>query len=99
MTSDKSHLLKGLTESFDKSRKLSEFGSVDARELAGMSDTELAAWEYEHGKESPHAILAAHEWQRRALAEQVRWMKWSVWAAVMATLLGAVVTFVLSRLI
>ncbi|HUG12048.1 MAG TPA: hypothetical protein VMM36_13595 [Opitutaceae bacterium] len=84
-------IIEQMAQQWSKSRALSEFEKIDAVKITRMSPKELAAWQFEHESDSPHSILAAHEWQRRLIVEQVRWMKFSVIAAVFAAILGAIV--------
>lgn len=76
------------------------FEDVQEVKLSKMSAKELAAWQFSQPANSPHQILASHEWQCRLLARQVRWMRFSVIATALATviaaLLGAIVGAVMS---
>jgi len=70
--------------------------------LKTKSDEELAKWQSSWKPESQLYILAEKEWERRArerqheldvalILKQVRWMRYSVVASVVAALSGAVI--------
>lgn len=76
--------------------------------LKKMSDLELAEFKQGMREDHPRAVLVEKEFERRAreeqhkldldlIAKQVRWMKFSVMAAIAAAVIGALLTYFLSR--
>jgi hypothetical protein len=79
----------------ERGQRIADAWSVmnfDFKSLSSKTESELAGWPFESGKENPaRTRLAEFEWQRRAIAEQSKLMKFSVWATAIAALLGALV--------
>ena len=65
-----------------------DFGELDVVRMAGFSNKELAAWQFEHQPGTPQYIIADHEWQRRLTMQQVRTSYRTAWIGVAGTLLG-----------
>jgi hypothetical protein len=80
-----------LKRSADEST-LKQFNEIEESKLAAMSPKELAAWQFQQPKDGPHQILASHEWQRRLIAEQVKWMKFSIMIGFVGVIIGALIT-------
>lgn len=80
----------------DKVKK--DFEQVDVVRIAGLSDKELAAWQFEHQPGTPQYILADHEWQRRLTIQQVRAAYRTAWIGVVGTLLGTLFGWMLATI-
>ncbi|MES2948644.1 MAG: hypothetical protein V4858_08890 [Pseudomonadota bacterium] len=68
-----------------------QFMKLDHAEVAKKSDQELATWQSQFPPDSPHAIFAGHEWQRRLTVAQVGAMKFAAYVGVAGSLLGIVI--------
>ena len=66
-----------------------EFEEMDTRSIAKMTNKELASWQSDQVVESAQFILATHEWNRRLLTEQLRSIRFGVWATLIGTLAGS----------
>ena len=78
-------------------RLKAEYGELHEFALSLKTPKELAEWQSKHPVESPQYILAGHEWNRRLIMEQVKWMRWAVYAAVISAILGGIVTYMLPK--
>lgn len=67
-----------------------EFADFDCQTLHKMKPEELAAWQAKYPMDSPQYIIALQEWNRRALAKQSKWMKFSVILTAVATIVAAI---------
>lgn len=75
---------------------------VLARELAAMTDDELATWQAGWKQGVANHILAEKEWQRRMLAHEfglnrqlaeyaAKWQRFAAYIGVLGTVVGAIV--------
>lgn len=79
-------------------RKLrKELADVSAKDLAHMSETELAAWQSKYPNSSPQATLAAFEWQRRLTAMQVKTVRFAAWLGLLGVAVGALLTYLVAK--
>lgn len=80
----------------------------DDFDLKQMSDLKLAQFKQGMREDNPRAVLVEKEFERRAreeqhkldlklIAEQVRWMKFSVVAVIAAAVIAALLTYFLSN--
>jgi hypothetical protein len=81
----------------DKFRE--ELATVCAKDLARMSETDLAAWQSQYPSPSPQATLASFEWQRRLTAMQVRSARFAAWLGLLGVVLGAALTVLVAKLL
>ena len=80
-----------------RERHAEEFKAFDRRDLFGMSEKDLAAWQSRHAVDEPQWRLAEFEWQRRVTEQVVkatvfaaRWQSWfGIAGVVIGVLLGA----------
>jgi hypothetical protein len=86
----------------EKKKLAAAFESLNTEELLGLSDKALAVWQAEYPAESPQAMFARHELQRRLVGEQVRATRFSAWVGltgvVVGALLGSALTYLVSNL-
>ena len=79
----------------DKLRE--QLATVCAKDLAHMSETELAAWQSQYPSQSPQATLASFEWQRRLTAMQIRSARFAAWLGLVGVVLGAVLAVLVTK--
>ena len=79
-------------------RKLrEELANVCAKDLAHMSETELAAWQSKYPNSSPQATLAAFEWQRRLTAMQVKSARFAAWLGLLGVIVGGLLAYAVTK--
>lgn len=84
-------VLERSVENAAKRKLVSDFKSVDRRELIAKSDMELAEWQAQHPTDSPQHIIANYEWIRRATVDQTKAMQRAAYIGVGAAIAGGVV--------
>ena len=67
-----------------------ELAKAGAKDLARLTEAELATWQSKYPNPSPQATLATFEWQRRLTAMQVRSARFAAWLGLLGVVLGAV---------
>ena len=87
-----SDYIKSLLAVRQKERMMVEFADMPDHKLLGMSPKELAAWQAKHPSDSAQYLLATHEWNRRLIVAQVRWMKFSVIIGFIGVIVGVLLT-------
>lgn len=65
------------------------YRDLDPQALSKLSPKDLALWQRHQDTNSAQFILASHEWDRRLLAEQLRSIRFGVWATLIGTLAGS----------
>ena len=80
---------------------------MENTDLTKMSEIQLAEFKQGFREDHPRAVIVAKEFERRAreaqhkldlalIAKQVRWMKFSVIAAIAAAIISALLTYILT---
>jgi|SRR6185437_13761081 len=92
-------LAKSEREEKALSKLREELASVVAKDLAKMSEAELAAWQSKYPTPSPQATLATFEWQRRLTAMQVKSARFAAWLGLAGVVLGALLTVLVTWLL
>lgn len=90
---------KSTRESQAQDKLREELATVCAKDLAHMSEADLAAWQSQYPSPSPQAILASFEWQRRLTAMQVRSARFAAWLGLVGVVLGVVLTVLVTKLL
>jgi len=72
-----------------KSEQDEAYRELDPKALSKLSDKDLALWQRHQSEDSAQFILASHEWNRRLLADQLRSIRFGVWATLIGTLAGS----------
>jgi hypothetical protein len=88
--------LHGALERGARIEREKEFRELDHRELAAMTDKQLAEWQSRYPSDSAQHILAEHEWQRRLTAEQVRATRFAAFVGIIGAAVGTVIGWLLS---
>lgn len=103
---DKERLMQKLGAKSDKTmerylrtRLRHEFADFDCTSLLKMTKKELAEWQAKYPMNSAQYIIALQEWNRRALAEQSRWMKFSAIITAVATIIAAILGVVVGAML
>lgn len=90
------HMTDRLRASARREIALQAFEEIDRESLAEMTDKALAEWQSGFDPDTPQAILAEHEWQRRLTAKQVGAMRFAAWLSIAGVVIGAFLGFGLS---
>jgi len=87
------HAMKSITDFHDRQ----DFGQLGPKDLAKLSDKELALFQSNYPNDSPQNVLANHEWQRRLIAEQAKTSRLVALVGIIGTLIGVLAGHFLSK--